>query len=265
MPGIGAVKRWIRRFLRDRGYALTPIPELPAFARNIPDAAFYAPMFSPWYGFGTFGRHLAAAGENTVVTADRAYVLFTLASQALQLEGEFWECGVYRGGTAQLLADVITSSDRPARTLRLFDTFSGMPQTDAARDLHSQGDFADTSLEAVRRRIGPREQVHFHQGLIPSTFAGLEASRIALAHVDVDIYRSVLDSVEFIMPRLVPGGFIVFDDYGFPTCPGARQAVDEFYAGRPERPLVLPTGQAVVFNSFGGPGRDGRSGSGAPD
>ena len=32
-------------------------------------------------------------------------------------------------------------------------------------------------------------------------------------------------------------------------CPGARAAVDEFFAGKPEVPLVLRTGQAVVFRS----------------
>jgi O-methyltransferase len=59
----------------------------------------------------------------------------------------------------------------------------------------------------------------------------------------------VLDCCHFIYPRLLAGGFMVFDDYGFPSCFGARQAVDEFFAGRPEVPLVLPTGQAVVFKA----------------
>jgi O-methyltransferase len=34
------------------------------------------------------------------------------------------------------------------------------------------------------------------------------------------------------------------------SCPGARQAVDEYFAARPEVPLVLPTGQAVVFRGL---------------
>lgn len=41
------------------------------------------------------------------------------------------------------------------------------------------------------------------------------------------------------------GGVALQDDYGFPSCPGARLAVDEFCSS--ERvPLCLPTGQAVV-------------------
>jgi O-methyltransferase len=92
--------------------------------------------------------------------------------------------------------------------------------------------------------------IHFHKGLIPETFLGLEESRIAMAHVDVDIYSAVRACCEFIFPRLRVGGFMVFDDYGFPTCPGARTAVDEFFVGRSATPLVLQTGQAVVFKSI---------------
>ena len=42
------------------------------------------------------------------------------------------------------------------------------------------------------------------------------------------------------------GGIIIYDDCGYPSCPGARRAGDEFYADKPERPLVLNTGQAIV-------------------
>ena len=74
-------------------------------------------------------------------------------------------------------------------------------------------------------------------------------SRVAFAHVDVDVYQSVWDCCEFIYPRLTTGGVMVFDDYGFPTCPGARKAVDEFFANKPETPIILQTGQAIAIRS----------------
>ena len=55
-----------------------------------------------------------------------------------------------------------------------------------------------------------------------------------------------MSTCEFVYPRLVPGGMMVFDDYGFWSCPGARMAVDQFFAEKLERPLALPTGQAIV-------------------
>ena len=88
--------------------------------------------------------------------------------------------------------------------------------------------------------------VQIHAGLIPATFTGLDLNQVCWAHVDVDIYQSVHDCIEFISPKLTPGGFMLFDDYGFPSCPGARRAVDEAFASRPEVPICLPTGQCLI-------------------
>jgi O-methyltransferase len=214
----------------------------------IPDEEFYQPTFSPWLGHGEFRGLHERASQTSLVTADRCYVLYCLAKQAIHLPGEFWECGVYKGGTASLLAEVLFRQNRSP--LRLFDTFSGMPVTDASHDLHDAGAFGDTSVEAVRLQVGHENIVSFHPGFMPDTFRGLENSAICFAHVDVDIYRSVLDCCAFIYPRLVKGGFMVFDDYGFGSCPGARAGVDQFFQGTGIVPLVLLTGQALVFKSF---------------
>jgi O-methyltransferase len=157
------------------------------------------------------------------------------------------ECGVYRGGTAAMLAHLLHDGDRTGRRLHLFDTFQGMPKTKADVDYHREGDFADTSLEAVSALMPPDSPTVFHRGFIPETFTGLENLSLSLTHCDVDIYQSVLDCTIFAYPRTVPGGFILYDDYGVLTCTGARQAVDEFYADKPEKPLVLSNGQALVI------------------
>ena len=218
--------------------------------RGIPDAQFYKPYFSPWLGYGEFKPFVEAAEKYTLVTADRCYVLYQFGKQALNLGGEFWECGVYKGGTAILLANVIAEYGKGSGTmLHLFDTFEGMPDVNAQKDWHKSGDFKDTSEEAVKARVGHPDIVITHKGFIPDSFKGLDSSKISFAHIDVDIYQSILDSLNFIYPRMTSGGFIIFDDYGFPTCPGARQAVDEFFFGKPEKPLAMPSGQCVVVKS----------------
>ena len=218
--------------------------------KGIPDAELYLPVFSPWIGYGEFKKYWDKPSQHTLVSKDRGYILFVIASQALSLKGDFWECGVYKGGTAMLFADMIADKNGVKPELHLFDTFEGMPETHPEKDLHLNGDFNDTDLHSVQERIGRRDIVRYHAGFIPETFTGMEDSKIAFAHIDVDIYQSVLDCCDFIMARLVSGGFLVFDDYGFASCPGAREAVDLFFKDRPEQPLVLSTGQAVVFNSF---------------
>jgi O-methyltransferase len=161
------------------------------------------------------------------------------------LNGDIVECGVFRGGTAMIAAQTILESGRE-RPLRLFDSFEGFPESHEGVDRFQGGDLSNTSLDAVRARLSSYPFAQFHVGFIPDSFAGLPITQIAWAHVDVDLYQSVRDCIEYVYPRLAPGGFLIFDDYGFPTCPGARRAVDETFAKLPEVPLVLPTGQCMV-------------------
>ena len=246
----------LRRFINSAEFRSVIAPILDkAYASlnnpDIPDKEFYTPLFSPWRGYGDFPVYYGLAADKTAVSRQSCYVLYQIALQALEAKGDFWECGVFKGGTAAMLAEIISRNSAERRQLCLFDTFSGMPATDPQKDLHKKGDFSNTSLNAVTEAVGHKDIVSCYPGFIPKTFAGLEPSQIALAHVDVDIYRSVLDCCEFVFPRISVGGFIVFDDYGLPSCPGARAAVNEYFADKEIYPVVLPTGQAIVFKNHG--------------
>lgn len=215
--------------------------------RKPPGTDLYEPLYAPWND-PEFRRVADVARPRTLVTPDRLYVLERLLRQTLALPGEVMECGVYRGGTAALLARLVEEAGADKR-LYLFDTFAGMPAADAERDRHREGDFADTSLEAVRAFVGAAGRCDFRPGRIPETFAGLDALTLAFCHVDLDLYRAILDTCAFAWPRLAVGGAMVFDDYGFPSCPGAREAVDEFFADKDAFPLCLQTGQAIVYKT----------------
>ena len=232
-----AVRAAIRRARRPRRR------EVPH--QILPDQQLYRPHFSPWEGSPEFEGVIAAVAPHSIVSRDRMWVLYTLAQQARHLPGSFWECGVYKGGTALLLASVAASISR--KQLHLFDTFTGIPAADTKHDYYATGIYSDTSLESVKQVVGHDDHTCYHVGTIPETFQALDNERIAIAHIDVVTYQSVYDCCCFIYPRLSSGGFIVFDDYGFITCPGARAAVDQFFADKPERPLVLATAQAVVI------------------
>ena len=243
------IKQAIRSILGRLGLQVQRIRPPHAYAvRAIPDGDLYRPLFSPWLGKGEFRTYYDLAEPRTIVSPDRCYVIYTLLRQAISISGDVWECGVYKGGTAAMMAAVLNDTHSSKR-LYLFDTFEGMPETNAEKDWNKKGDFSDTSVETVIDYVGHDNLCVVRKGIIPETFAGLESAKIALAHIDVDIYKSVLDCLHFIWPRLSTGGFIVFDDYGFPTCHGARVAVDEFFRSETCVPLCLPTGQAVVFKA----------------
>lgn len=240
----------LREALHFLGFGIYRVPK--SFIRlqenRIPDWDYYRPLFSPWLGYGEFEKYYAIAKRRTLVSRDRCWILYSLCRQSFAQDGDIWECGVYKGGTAALLARLIYDNSS-GKMLHLFDTFEGMPKTDPHIDYHQKGQFADTSLDIVRSFIKHDDAVVYHPGTIPESFINLEKARIAFAHVDVDIKQSVFDCCEFIFPRLSVGGFMVFDDYGSPSCAGARQAVDEYFAGRETIPIVLPTGQAIIFKS----------------
>jgi O-methyltransferase len=171
------------------------------------------------------------------------YYIYLFAKQSINIEGDFYECGIFRGGSAAFIAKCIAGS---GKSFHLFDTFAGMPETNPFKDpIHIEGDFADTSLEEVEKTVGHEDFVHYHQGLIPETFP--KDAKIAFAHIDVDIYQSVKDSLEFIYPRMAQGGIILLDDYGHYTCAGARDATDEFFFGKPCRVISMFTNQAFVM------------------
>ncbi len=246
----------IMRELGELGVLTTQVrwPDKP-----LPDNLLYQPYARGWATYSPWltDPHIRAmvlrmqeCGVKTLVDADRAWTLICAYRQTRELPGEVWETGVYQGGSATLVKRLMQESarerDAPPATLRLFDSFAGLPQTTCGLDLHQGGDFADTSLEKVRATVGPEDWIDFRAGWIPATFAGLESAAIRYAHVDVDLYQPILDCCEFIYPRLVPGGMMIFDDYGLPSCPGARAAVDSFFRGRPEAPFPLINGQCLV-------------------
>lgn len=222
---------------------------------NIPDREKYsvfktgAEVFQPWHSdvdLVELHKRMKDFGCDTLVSAERQHVIKWAFQQTLDLSGEIWEAGVYQGGTARLLASLAAKEATPSK-IRLFDSFEGLPKTSEGIDTHHQGDFSNTEATSVKAFVGFDAIVKFHTGWIPDTFLGLEQSTIRLAHVDLDLYKPILDSLGFIYPRLVRGGVIIFDDYGIISCPGARKAVDEFFVGKQETILILPSCQALVI------------------
>ena len=93
---------------------------------RVPDAHLYNPTFQPWRGLPRFQSCYDEIKHRTLITPESAWMLYSLARQALGSSGAFLEAGVYRGGTARLLRRVIEESGG-LRRLYLFDTFAGMP------------------------------------------------------------------------------------------------------------------------------------------
>ena len=220
------------------------VPDIPG-PQSLPPAAPVPAAVQPLVQRHTIRLGLQDSPPFMMLDTERARIVWSMARQCSHLAGDFLEAGVYRGGSALLIWRAL-QAEGVKRSFHLFDSFAGLPAP-GDRDRHAEGDLSDTSVEDVRSLFAETQAGVLHQGWIPETFRDCGVGAVAFAHVDLDLERSVLDACEFIYPRLQHGGIIVFDDYGFPSCPGARAAVDAFFEDLPEVPLVLPTGEAVVF------------------
>jgi O-methyltransferase len=222
-------------------------------AKNVKESEFYSqwvgpcPLFSPWLGHPEFKAAYQGAEPYTLVSPDRCYMLISLARYASYLTGDFAECGVWKGGTALILARIL-SGERDKK-LYLFDSFKGLPKVDQERDpWFHEGQYSAESVEVVEKVLHDfRDRVELHCGWIPESFKGLEESLYAFVHIDVDIYQSNWDCCEYFYPRMVDGGVMLFDEYAFAAARGEKEAVDRFFADKSESPMTLPTGQAVVL------------------
>ncbi len=174
---------------------------------------------------------------------DRKFALAELWKLCEHVPGDTAECGVFHGASSYLICRATRGS---GRTHHVFDSFEGLSGSGGEDGSYWQkGDLA-VSLEEVRANLGEFDFVQYHKGWIPERFEDVADRRFAFVHVDVDLYEPTRDSLEFFFPRLSPGGVLVCDDYGFLSCPGARRALDEYFAERPESVVHLPTGQGFV-------------------
>jgi hypothetical protein len=82
----------------------------------------------------------------------------------------------------------------------------------------------------------PAERVHLVRGPVEETLPAAAPERLALLRLDTDWYASTRHELEHLYPRLVDGGVLIVDDYGH--WQGARQAVDEYFAGTAPPPLL---------------------------
>lgn len=164
-----------------------------------------------------------------------------------RIAGDIVECGVWRGGSMMAVALALMARGDTSRELFLYDTFEGMSEPGAAdrshdgssaaeqlaRTARGQGVWCEAGLDDVQANLWstgyPRERIHFVPGKVEDTIPGTLPERIALLRLDTDWYESTRHELQHLYPRLSSRGVLLIDDYGH--WQGARQAVDEYFAG----------------------------------
>jgi O-methyltransferase len=208
---------------REGGHSLGSSPDIP-HEIFMPNATY-----APWLADLCFNQIYDLIGQHTLVDQYRCYELWTLAGRIKYLPGDAVEIGVWRGGTGCLIAKRIQSFD-PNRKVYLCDTFCGVIGASDKDTRYRGGEHADTSIEIVEelsRQVG-LQNVRILRGVFPEeTSEQVTSHQLALVHIDVDVYDSALRCFEHTWPKVVIGGVVVFDDYGFIGCEGVTRMVNE--------------------------------------
>lgn len=162
---------------------------------------------------------------NTLLDENKLLSLYKKLKEIQPLEGEIVEVGVWRGGSARLLCE-----NAPSSIVFLIDTFEGLPAPKEKDNFHVERDFDDTSIKHVLTILNGLNNYNIISGRFPLTTSNniLKKFNYKLVHIDVDLYQEYLNCINFFYPRMIPGGYIIFDDYEANICLGARLAVDEF-------------------------------------
>lgn len=197
-----------------------------------------------------FGKMAAKCAQYSLTT-QRGIEPFYALYKAIQylvvhdIPGDIAECGVWRGGSVMLAAMALTHFGDTSRKIHLFDTFDGNPEP-APVDLDWDGNNPHRawatlreqgkkwgfggSMDIVRENIlqtgYPEDHFVFVPGLVEETLPDNAPEQLALLRLDTDLYSSTIHELEHLYPRLVPGGVLIIDDYGYYQ--GARKATDEF-------------------------------------
>lgn len=171
--------------------------------------------YAPWHDDLVFRAAYDAVEGSTLVDQYKSYELWEQLGQLGHLQGDVLEVGVWRGGTGVLMARRAQQLGMDARIF-LCDTFEGVANAGENDPWYKGGEHSDTSPEHVRglaAELGV--EVELLVGIFPDdTAARVETRTFRLAHIDVDVYDSARATLEWVWPRLVVGGVVVWDDYG---------------------------------------------------
>ena len=202
------------------------------------------------------GRHQydQYSGPNGI--AWRCATLAWAAKRALRLPGDFVECGVFKGDMSHFLVKLFDFGNI-AKQFYLYDSFCGFDLSQTSAEDYPMNDnflnfanavYGDEQIyKTVRDKFAPYANVHITKGYLPDTLQEKSPEQIAYLHIDLNAPKPEIAVLEQLFPRMVSGGVIIFDDYGWVEFIQQRKAEDRFMKERGYEILELPTGQGLVI------------------
>jgi hypothetical protein len=242
---------WLRKLAYRLGYDFT-LRKLPQY--DVERRALGIPRDLP-QSFAPIYRDTA---PYTMTSVERMFALYDSVRHVLDngIPGALVECGVWKGGSAMLMAETAKAAGVTDREIWLYDTFAGMTEPSELdirsrdqsethskweafqREDHNEWTYAPLDeVKANMAKTGyPQDRLHYVVGPVEETLPGETPDRIALLRLDTDWYRSTYHEMAHLYPLVAPGGIVIIDDYG--SFEGSRQAIDEYFEAQGIKPYL---------------------------
>jgi len=169
-------------------------------------------------------------------------------------EYNFVECGVGEAMSTFFAMREITGILETAGkfSMHLYDSWGAMKKESLLESEKSnEGRYQELEIDMTKKNLEEsNEYIIYHQGYIPESFHSTSEAphSIVFLHIDLNSAKPTLSSLEFFYPRLVRGGIMLFDDYGWLGYEDTKKTIDKFFSDKPGIILKLPTGQAIYFH-----------------
>jgi O-methyltransferase len=239
------IKAIAKKVLYRAGYEIHRIENITT---DVHDVIRPSATYSPWNKDEAFLKTYRTIRPHSGVDKYRCFELWSLVEQSRKLRGGVIEIGVWRGGTGALIAKKARLSGIDD-TVYLCDTFTGVVKASGRDSTYRGGEHADTTRQRVERLLDGLglTNVRILEGIFPDQTAHLiREGNFRFCHIDVDVYQSAKDIIDWIWPRMVVGGIIVYDDYGFINCDGITEHVEE-QIPNPDRLMLYNLNGHAVF------------------
>lgn len=184
--------------------------------------------------------HATGADEKGIIW--RTYIYIWCMEQALRLDGDLLECACYKGTTVRIACDYLDFKSY-AKQFLLFDLFDPV----AYGLVPTKPELGLGLYEKVVDRFADLANVSVIKGRVPEILVEHCPAKIAFLHLDMNNAEAEIAALDILFDRIVPGGWILLDDYGWLQFREQKIAEDAFFQARGLRPMELPTGQAIVI------------------
>lgn len=184
----------------------------------------------------------------------RLHTLCWAAHMCTHLDGDFVECGVNKGFSSKVIMDYVRFKNLNKKYY-LLDTFEGLSEamlTESEKAMGKTGGGYEPCIDIVNKVFGELDFVRIIKGLIPDTLELVKAEKISFLHIDMNCVFPESEALKFFWPKLVKGGVVIFDDYGWMDYREQKIAHDEFASKVGLKIMTLPTGQGMLIKPYEG-------------